>query len=83
MFCENCKTKVVLFGVTDSGLWKYWCPKCYARSISTKQVPYMLTLQQESEKCVEAITDLCCVVAKELKIPEVLTYVTKKLKKLL
>ncbi len=49
----------------------------------TKDFNMEPTLQQEAEKCTEAIIDLWWVVVKELKIKELFRYMKKKLKMIL
>jgi hypothetical protein len=37
MFCEKCGSKLEFFGVTDKGVYKYCCPKCYKIYFITKE----------------------------------------------
>ncbi len=37
MFCDKCKTKLILYGVRDNGMWKYDCPKCYNKTESNNK----------------------------------------------
>lgn len=29
VFCPKCKLKMILIGVTDRQMWKFYCTKCY------------------------------------------------------
>lgn len=29
ILCPECKSEMELFGVFESGEWKFWCPKCH------------------------------------------------------